>query len=265
MTAPRLHVLTATGCDKAVVLRRGPTEWVASLMWDRATGRVELGQWLHARLYEHRADLSPDGRHLIYFAARFDVQTHGWTAISRAPWLTALTYLPQGDTWHGGGAFTPEGRVFFNGALPPDHLPDGLRPADPTAYPHGTDGFHMGGLYPAMMAARGWRILGGERYDTMLEKPAAAGWTLLLGVALGKRNRALISNRYSLRQEGGTILDRPDWEWAEPWRDGLQVAAKGALWQVPLTGAGPGTPALIHDFNGMEIELREAPYKGVEA
>jgi len=265
MTAPRLHVLTAKGCDQAVVLRRGPKDWVASLIWDRATGTVELGQWLHARLYEHRADLSPDGRHMIYFAARFDERTHGWTAISRAPWLTALTLLPQEGTWYGGGAFTPEGRVFFNGARPPDNLPDGLQPAEPTAYPHGTDGFHMGGLYPMMMQARGWRQTGGEGYETVLEKPAGQGWTLELGVALRRRNRALISNRYALRSAKGATLDQPDWEWAEPWGEGLQVAARGALWQVPLTQAGPGRPSPIQDFNDMEIELREAPYEGVGA
>lgn len=265
MTAPRLHVLTASGCDKAVVLRRGPTDWVTTLMWDRASGAVEPGQSLHARLYEHRSDLSPDGRHLIYFAARFDAATRGWTAISRAPWLTALTFLPQDHTWHGGGAFTPDGRVFLNGAAPSDDLPDGLRPAAPDAYPHGTDGFHMGGLYPAMMAARGWQIVSGERYDTILEKPAAAGWRLTLGFSLSAPQRAIVSNRYGLRDAGGRALDFPDWEWVEPRGGGLQVAARGALWQVPLTEAGPGGSILIHDLNGIQPHPRPAPYRGVQA
>lgn len=260
MTAPRLHVITAAGCDRAVVLRRGPSGRVACLSWDRATGCVELGQWLRGRIYEHRSDLSPDGRHLILFAGD---GKRWWTAISRAPWLRAVAVFPQDHTWHGGGAFTADGRVFLNGATPPRTLPDGLLPAAPTAYPHGTDGFHMGGLYPAMMAARGWRIVSGDRYDTVLERPVAGGWTLTLGFALSAPNRSIISNRYGLRRDEGDVQEQPDWEWAEPRAGGLQVAARGALWSVPLTGDGPGAPALVHDFGAMKFEAIEAPYAGV--
>jgi hypothetical protein len=138
---PRLHVIPATGCDKALVLRRGPSGQVASLLWDRRDGSLSLGHWLKGRIYEHRCDLSPDGRHMIVFAGKGG---RYWTAISRAPWLTALHIEPQGSTWFGGGAFTRQGRVFFNGAQAPDGLPDRLRPAPATAYPHGTEGFHEG-------------------------------------------------------------------------------------------------------------------------
>ncbi|MBF9032776.1 hypothetical protein HKCCE2091_00850 [Rhodobacterales bacterium HKCCE2091] len=259
MTPPRLHVITATGCDMALVLRRGPTRAVASLSWNRATGEVTLGQWLRGRIYEHRSDLSPDGRHAIYFAGNGQ---RWWTAISRAPWLRAVYFAPKGDTWHGGGAFTADGRVFLNGASAPDDLPDGLRPAPDDAYPHGTDGFHMGVLYPAMMAARGWRVTGGTRYDTVLEKPLPGGGALRLGFALSRRNRSSISNRYAIRGATGDWTEQPDWEWAEPWGAGIQVAAKGALWHLPAPGAPPDR---IRDFGDLRFEPREAPYPRAEA
>jgi hypothetical protein len=64
----RLHVLMASQVPKAVVIRRGPAKSVCTVGWDRRSDRFELGQWLRGRIYERRADLSPDGRHLIYFA-----------------------------------------------------------------------------------------------------------------------------------------------------------------------------------------------------
>jgi hypothetical protein len=240
------------------VLRRGPSRQVASLLWDRSSGEVTLGQWLKGRIYEHRSDLSPDGRHMIVFAG--DGQ-RWWTAISRAPWLRALCFVPQGDTWHGGGAFDAEGRVFFNGRHAPDPLPDKLTPAAQTAFPHGTDGFHMGGLYTARMVLRGWTDTGGEGYAMALEKPAEGGWTLRQTVAQGAKDRALVSIRYALVKDGEET--DTDWDWAEPWNGGLQVARAGALWSVPLTETGPGEPTLIHDFNASTFEAIAAPYEGL--
>jgi hypothetical protein len=255
---PRLHVIPATGCDKALVLRRGPSGQVASLLWDRRDGSLSLGQWLKGRIYEHRCDLSPDGRHLIVFAGKGG---RYWTAISRAPWLTALHIEPQGSTWFGGGAFTRQGRVFFNGAQAPDGLPDRLRPAPATAYPHGTDGFHMGGLFPAMMVERGWRIVAGRGIDTILEKPVAQGWRLRLSFEVLAPGRAILSNRYALIGAEGDVAT--DWEWAEPREDGLQVARAGGLWFVPLGPDGPGPMRLIHDLSPLRFEPRTAPYRGM--
>jgi len=261
VTAPRLHLIPAIACDKALVLRRGPTGHVASLLWNRETGDVQLGQWLKGRIFEHRSDLSPDGRHMIIFAG---TGLRWWTAISRAPWLTALAFLPQDSTWHGGGAFTPDGRVWLNGGGEiPGGAPDGLKQADLSAYPHATDGFHMGGLYAAMMQRRGWRHTGGEGYEARLEKPLAAGWRLELGFEVGRRNRSIISNRYALLDPAGRpVTGTREWEWAEPWKDGVQFASRGALWFAEVTERGVEKPALLHDFTGMAFEAREAPYRG---
>jgi len=261
MTAPRLHVVTAPECAKALVLRRGPTGQVASLLWDRETGEVKLGQWLKGRVYEHRSDLSPDGRHMIYFAG---TGQRWWTAISRAPWLTALFFDPQDHTWHGGGAFTQEGEVFFNGRACQDVLPEGLKPASSDAFPHGTDGFHMGGLYPAMMVCRGWRHDGGEGYKARLSKKLGHGWELVLTFAISERNRSIISNKYALSHvETDRVLSHQHWEWAEPWKHGLQVAQNGALWFLPFSAGGLEEAGLIHDFRDMAFEAIKAPYEGV--
>ena len=255
MTPPRLHVLTATGSPRAVVLRRGPARAVATLLWDRDSHEVSPGQWLRGRIHEHRCDLSPDGRHMVVFAARGG--GHAWTALSRAPWLRALVYLPQSSTWCGGGAFDAEGRLWLNGRGPQEELPDGLRPAPHDAYPHSTDGFHMGGTHPAMLERRGWRREG-EGYETVLTLPLPDGRRVEQRFVLGARNRAIVSPRFALVATDGTRREEPGWEWAGLWRDRLQVAARGALWEEREGGL-----ATIADLSGLAFEAVAAPYEGV--
>src|SRR3954469_17262682 len=101
----RLHVLLAADAPTAVVIRRGPSQSVCTVLWDRKTDEFTLGQWMRGRIYERRCDLSPDGRHLVYFAmnGRWDAETKGaWTGVSRAPYLKAITLLAKGDCWNGG-------------------------------------------------------------------------------------------------------------------------------------------------------------------
>src|SRR6185503_18327513 len=105
----RLHVLLARDKPLGVVMRRGPSRKFCTLLWDLRTDEFDMGQWVNARLYPLRSDLSPDGRYLIYFAlnGRWQSETRGsYTAVSRAPYLKALTLYPKGDAWGGGGLWT---------------------------------------------------------------------------------------------------------------------------------------------------------------
>ena len=128
-TVARVHVLLARAAPYAVIIRRGPAKHVCTVGWDRKNDKFEVGQWFNGRIYENRADLSPDGRHLIYFAANFQLHlpTRGtWTAISRAPYLKAVSIWGKGDTWFGGGLFLDNTTVLLHGhhdaplALSPD-------------------------------------------------------------------------------------------------------------------------------------------------
>ena len=67
----RLHAILAREADKAVVFRRGPSNKTAVLEWDLDTDTFTLGQWFYGSFYPYRCDLSPDGRHLVYFAAKY--------------------------------------------------------------------------------------------------------------------------------------------------------------------------------------------------
>src|SRR5215207_5351929 len=65
----RLFVMLAREAPVGVILARGPTRWTQLIHWDVARDVFTDGQWLHARVYENRCDLSPDGTKLVYFAA----------------------------------------------------------------------------------------------------------------------------------------------------------------------------------------------------
>src|SRR5262249_27813719 len=105
---PRLHVLLAREAPLGLIIRRGPHRYSCTLLWDRGNDTFQLGQWVKARLYPERCDLSPNGQHFIYFALdgyRHSESRGSYTAVSRAPYLKALSFYPRGDTWGGGGLF----------------------------------------------------------------------------------------------------------------------------------------------------------------
>src|SRR5215471_13433178 len=108
----RLFVILAREAHKAIIFRRGPSNWVRLIVWNTDNDTFEYGQWFKGRVYEEKCDLSPNGTKLIYFAAkhykRFDLKAeykNYWTAISKPPYFTALAMWPEITTYGGGGLF----------------------------------------------------------------------------------------------------------------------------------------------------------------
>lgn len=259
----RLHIIPASGCSKALILRRGPSEQVASILWDRATDSFDMGQWLKGRIYEHRSDLSPDGQHMVYFAGN---GRSWWTAVSRAPFLRAVLFEPQSGTWCGGGAFDSGGQLWLNGGpASGGRLPDGLKQAPEMAYPASTDGFHMGDTYTTILTRRSWTHESGAGYSALLHHDLWSGWALELRFEVQAKNRAIVSNRYALVHiETGNRIEQPDWEWAEPFEDRLYFAAGGMLYRAGVAADGQvQNPEVIKDFNEMVFDAIKAPYEGV--
>lgn len=115
--APRLHIILANTRPRAVILRRGPSDWYHLVLWDTQQDTFDHGAWFRGRIYEERCDLSPDGELFLYFALqgnKWNTDYRGsWTAVSRPPWLAALTLWPQGDTWGGGGCFADNRKLIL--------------------------------------------------------------------------------------------------------------------------------------------------------
>jgi hypothetical protein len=135
----RLYVILARDTHRAVIIRRGPTEWTRLSLWHTDTDQFEHGQWFKGQIYPERSDLSPDGRLLIYFAGKQtgyhnDPETSyatSWIAISQPPYLTALALWNVGTTYCPGGLFMDNRTIWLpfsagDDTSHPDHQPRGL-------------------------------------------------------------------------------------------------------------------------------------------
>lgn len=269
----RLHVLLARDADSAIVIRRGPSRHTAVIDWNRRTDEFKLGQWLCGRIYERRCDLSPDGKHLIYFAmnGRWSSKEMGsWTAISRAPYLKALTLYAKGDCWNGGGLFRSNRDYWLNDG-PFRHEEQftsrELRRVDLTA------GAEIASeclpVYYERLQRDGWQIQPSETgqsdsVHTILEKRVGNRWQLRKLVHAGVFNAPgkgcyfdehLLHNPMTLE-----TLPSPNWEWADVDEDRVIWAQGGKLFAGQLNSDGWDYVKELADFNGMRFEQLQAPY-----
>jgi len=111
----RLFVILAKRSPMAVIFRRGPSKWYHVIQWNTRRDEFVHGAWIKGRIYEWKCDISPDGKLLLYFVhqgSRMGSEyTDSWTAISRVPWLKALVFWPEWETYLGGGRFIDDNRV----------------------------------------------------------------------------------------------------------------------------------------------------------
>jgi len=266
----RVHILLARDSAIAVAIRRGPSKSVCTVLWDRANDAFNVGQWMRGRIYERRSDISPDGKHLIYFAmnGHWDSETKGsWTAISKVPFLKAATLYPKGDCWFGGGLFTRNNQYWLNqdsNTVKCDTL--NLR-LDSTFAPPAY-GSECTSVYYVRLQRDGWRLIDRRRFTpsheaTVFEKALAYGWTLRKfaheSSAGRAKGRGCYWDDHELEREG---LKEPrfEWEWAEGDASTLFWISRGRLFRGSLSAEGLQDEKLLFDFTPMEFEAIKAPY-----
>jgi hypothetical protein len=280
-TPPRLHVLLAAKAPVGLVIRRGPSKQYCTLLWNRKNDTFTLGQWLKGRIYEHRCDLSPDGKHFLYFAMDARPSRKGprcWTAISRAPYLRAIALYGDEETWLGGGCFLGEklysvnGGAFFHTLRESSKLvrkkPDPKAPVvslqeamQGSKYPITGDL----GVYCPRLERDGWTLVEGSSENKYrFEKAFSRHWLVRLLVyqtSSGKIGKPATRSEYALLHlPTQTEQQFPDWDWADIDRSRLVWASKGQLWAGRLNEKGLTGEKLLHDFNEMKFEAIKAPY-----
>jgi hypothetical protein len=101
-----LHAVLASRSPSAILLKRGPGKATGSFGWNRRTDSFTTGQWVR-KIIDHTAtDLSPDGKHFLYFVntGGWLLENHVYRAIARAPWLKALAFWGSSPREFGPGA-----------------------------------------------------------------------------------------------------------------------------------------------------------------
>lgn len=266
----RLHVLLAREAKVGLIIRRGPAKSVCTVLWDRTRNKFKLGQWMRGRIYERRSDLSPNGKHLIYFAmnGRWHSETKGsWTAVSRVPYLKAIILLGKGDCWNGGGLFLSDtdfwvnddgGHEVLKTVMKEVKVDNNYRPPN-----------HYGGecltVYYNRLRRDGWEMMKGKVQGTdLFEKKLPKSWTLrkyAFAETGAPPGRGCYWDAHELRHESsGTVLAFPEWEWAD-FVDGRLVWACDG--QLRIAGLGNGKLSgekILYDFNDMKFEAKTAPY-----
>ncbi len=265
----RIHVLLARDAKVGLVIRRGPSKSVCTMLWNRERETFKLGQWLRGRIYERRSDLSSDGKHFIYFAmnGRWESETKGaWTAISRVPYLKAIDLFAKGDCWHGGGLFLSSREFWLNDGHGHTELKKSsqLR-QNPNGQPKNNYGGECLNVYYNRLQRDGW-VMNSEGFQetTVFEKKLPKSWTLRK-FAFSELNapagRGCYWDAHELRQEStNTILAFPEWEWADFVDGRLVFAVEGRLKEARLGRGKLSSEKLLHDFNDMKFEPIVAPY-----
>lgn len=269
----RIHVLLARDAPVGVVIRRGPSRRVCTLLWDRRSDQFQLGQWLNGRIYERRSDLSPDGKHLIYFAmnGRWQSQAKGsWTAVSKAPYLKAVAMFAKGDCWNGGGLFTDKTSYWLNDGCGHSELRNTHELRRDLKYqPSVGFGGECPGVYYPRLMRDGWQYIErkeiGERMGIeAFEKPLRDGWILRklahaeVGAPAGKG--CYWDEHELFRPLSDQVITCPTWEWAELDRKRLVWASEGKLYAGHLRSKGIVDEHELFDFNNLTFERIEAPY-----
>jgi hypothetical protein len=271
-------VILARSAPVGVIFRRGPASWVQLIRWRTDRDTFEHGQWFRGKVDAERADLSPTGDKLVYFAVSYKTRsldrgyTGTWTAVSHPPYFTALALWPLGDTWFGGGLFDEEAVLRLNHPdhklqCHPDHPVAGLRVTGDAMY------FWERTPLGERMARDGWilrskvkTIVGGRKiagtHPQQWEKPdcKARRSLFLHDLNDGKIHRRPFHYTVVYGKTGSEVIAF-EAEWADWDQAGqLAYASRGKLFRV--TFAPRGRAPEIHeiaDFNAARPNPQPAP------
>lgn len=260
----RLHVMLAREAQFAVVIRRGPSRQVCTLLWNRKTDRFTLGQWLKGKIYEFRGDISPDGTRWLYMAMKGGTP---YTVIAAPPYLKAIYYHEHNTTYVGGGLFV-DGKRYVPYGWNPDNLPPGFSPEaiESNGFWETESSAASWTSYTKRLELESWKFHQGKtQHECHYQKQLVNGWTLRKWRTHGGSNKALSGSEHEehlLLHQSGKEIDGTTWEWAdwEPVRNRFAWAAEGKLFGAKLNTGGLREVQPLYDFNPMKFQAIEAPY-----
>lgn len=240
----------------------GEPMWTCILRWDWRKRTVEEGAWTKMRIHAGRCYLSEAGEFLLYHATGPNEgpfsgsKLSGAYAISRLPWLSALTN-PDAFGYVKGGksrdALSEDEQQLlwgiFEGCLDQsDHLVAQLR--------HPWQAVMRPLDVPESVVARGkGRLVAKVRIATL---PV----TLWACVTRKRWNLWDGHIQFSILADGGEALHMPAWRWARPVMGGrVLVATPDARLQIVRLGPAGAEPEVKweHDLSGLKPEPGPAP------
>lgn len=257
-----MHIFLARDAPVGLVIWRGPARQFAALRWDRRTDLFELGQWMRGQIALRNSDLSPDGRFFVYFIQKYQLANTpnrgSWTAVSRVPYLKAISLLPLGNGYGGGGLWTGVNRWCLNESTAEKHtvlyesaevVRDAVTPLPD--YPWYT-----------RRHREGWQTIqrcyqpGALGKVDIFQKKLPHGWTLCEMADCHGHHL-----QYTLyRHKPETVVECTGWQWADMDGNRLVWATGGKLWCASLAVEKLTNIQMLYDFNPLRFQRILAPY-----
>jgi hypothetical protein len=262
----KLYCILARSADTAVIFRRGPSKQVRLIKWDLKAHTFELGQWFKGRIYERKSDLSPDGRKLVYFAAKHKGALPTWIAVSTPPFLTAHVLWRTLGTYNDLSMFGTDRDLALatyrgDSSIEPDigfQVPSQLQ----VRHKPWPGYFHKLADHDRLVRD-GWSVTSGD--------PLYRGeWTEVItynkAITDGTRSVRLqmVANAYqnvtyALHQQDGSLVDLSA-DWADVRGKTVFLSRGGKLLSIRVMDNGQHGPDIVlADFTKMTFEGIEAP------
>jgi hypothetical protein len=210
---------------------------------------------------------------MIYFAGngRKDSSVRGsWTAISRAPYLKAVSLFAKGDCWHGGGLFQSSSEYWLNDGYGHEVHAEDPRLRRVATYPwHVYYGGECEGVYYIRLQRDGWKLQSTsarvqEDRVSVFEKRINDRWILRKRAHATTNHpvgRGVYYDTHELFNERTEeVLAKENWEWAEVDGKRLVWAADGCLYKGRVGTKGLYAEEVVHDFRSMQFVSLPAPY-----
>lgn len=263
-----LYCILAREAETAVIFRRGPTKQVRLISWDLKTHTFTPGQWLKGRIYHRKSDLSPNGRKLVYYAAKHHGELPTWIAVSAPPYLTAQVLWPAVGTWNDLSLFETDSTL----AIATYRSDSSIEPHVGFEVPRGLQikrkpwpGYFYKLADHDRLIRDGWATHDGDPLDNgqsrerplvIYRKPLSRnGLAFLEMSARDERNFT-----YSVSDKRGGVIDL-EAQWADARGRYIYYSQGGRLLQLRVTSVGTlyGPPEELADFSDMRFEEMEAP------
>jgi len=266
-------VLASSAPVAAVITRfRTTPRWTCVHRWLIDEARLEPGAWTKLRLKERRCRISADGEFLMYVATGplggpFSAYFGGAVAVSRVPWLSALTDIVPSCVAGGGPSkhalsaadqtrlwnHFPGSRFYYTDDDWPQDLGPGWQRVDPAEF-RASD-FALNSRRAIVLAARA--SIPGRVHSLVAIVDRREG-----GDSSGDRHRFFLKSPVA---GGSRFQPLESFVWAHPHRNGMILAATrdGHLQQLRLHDHADGGHSWRleqdHDLSGLRPSPKPAP------
>jgi len=262
----RVFALIPTQSNKAIIICRLRAKQVGVFQWDITTNKITIAQWLKGRIYEYLSDISPDGNHFIYSANH---KREGYTAISKAPWIKAISFWRNVGGWGGGIFIDNKSYMLFDGYDSYSKFIDkSLNGINRRLLINGElpfniklNEFKIFGIYSARLIEQNWITIERSNNKTIFHKIINNNLILekIFYKGCNKKNSkgvGIFCETHNIIKNN-SIIDKVDWEWCEYSNNKIFYIKKGCLYELKDIN---DIPKLIYNFNNEKFINKIAPY-----